>query len=185
MQVDERRLSGLVRGVLGGVAGLLAMRLATEAGRALAGDGGDEGGGGGAIERSEALDDVAIGELRTREGEPAPATLGRLAYRAVEGSEPDEDTRRRLGRAVHWGYGVLMGGAYGAVRPDAEIPDTTVGLGFGLALWLVGDEIVVPLLGLAGGPTAHRWTDHATALGAHLVYGATTAAATQALARAI
>ena len=51
----------------------------------------------------------------------------------------------------------------------------------GVGLWLFGDEVVMPLSGLAKGPTAYPMELHAHAFGAHVAYGLATAAATQAL----
>ncbi len=44
---------------------------------------------------------------------------------------------------------------------------------FGAALWLGADEVAVPLFGLSGPPFAYPASTHASALAAHLVYGAT------------
>lgn len=49
--------------------------------------------------------------------------------------------------------------------------------------WSSRGLIAVPVLGLARGPTAHPASMHASMFGAHLVYGATTAAANRALSR--
>lgn len=185
-RIERERVEGLVRGALGAVAGLAAMGLYFRASQALSsGSNGEARGedGEGPTERRDGLDDISLAGQKGREDEPATETVGRLAYEAVVGEEPDERTRQRLGQAVHWGYGILLGGVYGALRPDEELPDLLGGLGYGAAAWALGDELMVPLLGLAEGPTAHGWSDHANALGAHLVYGAATSAATQALKR--
>ena len=188
MEIDRERVNGLLRGVLGGVAGLVAMRLFFEAMEALPLTSEDSEDAANAssedsIESTDALDDIAVGGMKSRDEEPATATMGRLAHEAVTGREPEEDRKAKLGQAVHWGYGILMGGAYGATRTHSDGPDLVGGLGFGTALWALGDELAVPLLGLAEGPTAHGWSDHASALGAHLAYGAATATTANALKR--
>jgi hypothetical protein len=180
---DSEHVNGMLRGALGSLAGLAVMGLYFRASRALS-KGGDRGAEGeDIVERQDALDDIAIPGRQAREDEPATAALGRIAYHAATGHDPDEDSKEKLGQAVHWGYGVLVGGLYGALRPGAAAPDLAAGLGYGTALWVLGDEIMVPLLGLAEGPTAHSIPDHAKALGAHLAFGAATATATQALRR--
>lgn len=182
-------VEGGLRGALGSLAGLAAMGLFFRAVKALDGPGEDaatrDGGEGddGPIERHGQLDDISIVGHKSRSDEPATATLGRLGYEAAKGEEPDEELKAKLGQAVHWSYGVMVGSMYGALRADAEEPDLLGGLGYGTALWVLGDEIAVPMLGLSEGPTAHSWKDHAKGLGAHLVYGAATSAATQALRR--
>lgn len=185
--IETERVDGMVRGALGSLAGLAAMGLFFKAAQAFSNGSGDSPEAGeekeDIIERQDALDDISVVGDQSREGESATATVGRIGYTAVAGEEPDEETRQKLGQAVHWGYGVLVGGVYGALRPEADTPDLAAGLGYGTALWVIGDEIMVPLLGLSEGPTAHSVPDHAKALGAHLVYGAATATATQALKR--
>jgi hypothetical protein len=182
VEVDTERIDGLLVGALGAVAGLLAMRLVFEAAGALADrSGGSDGAG--PVESVDALDDISVAGIESREDEPATATAGRLAYEAVTGREPSDTVKARLGQGIHWGYGILLGGLYGAARGEVDGPDILGGLGYGTAAWALGDEVMVPLLGLAEGPTAHGWSDHATALGAHLAYGVVTSTATQALRR--
>ncbi len=129
--------------------------------------------------------DVSLFGRKHEEGESATAALGRIAYQAVKHREPDAETKNKLSEAVHWIYGVKLGAAYGLLRGRAGKGDLPGGLAFGAALWLFGDEIAVPLLGLAEGPKAYSVDLHAQALGAHLVYGVVTAATTQLVERVI
>lgn len=186
-RIGNGQVEGLLRGAVGSLVGLAAMglffRVVGALGGAGEGEAGESEGREGSDGRPGPLDDISIAGQETREHEPATETVGRLAYETVAGDEPDEEMRQRLGQAVHWGYGILLGGVYGMLRTDADAPDLVGGLGYGTAAWVLGDELMVPLLGLAKGPTAHSWSDHAKALGAHLVYGAATSSATQALKR--
>lgn len=59
------------------------------------------------------------------------------------------------------------------------------GLASGTGLWLLADELVVPLLSLAKGPTATPLPEHTHSLGAHLAYGVATSGTTQLLRRLI
>ena len=68
----------------------------------------------------------------------------------------------------------MVGGLYGGI---AEVlPGVAAGLGlpFGFALWLLGDEVAVPALGLAKPPLEYPPEVHADALAAHFMYGVTT-----------
>ena len=47
------------------------------------------------------------------------------------------------------------------------------GGGYGAAVWLIGDEAVVPLLGLSKPPSQYPASTHVYALASHLVYGLT------------
>lgn len=185
--LDHDHIDGMLRGALGSLAGLAVMGLYFRAAQAVS-SGEDRAGsepddGEDPLEEIDALDDIAIAGQHSEEDEGATESVGRIAYEMATGHDPDHETRQKLGQAVHWGYGVLVGGMYGALRPEAEAPDLVAGLGYGTALWVLGDELTVPLLGLSEGPTAHSIPDHAKALGAHLAYGAATATATQALRR--
>lgn len=179
--LERGRVDGMLRGALGSLAGLVAMGLFFKGIGRLSQGGGDGGDEEGATDQQGALDDISVVGRQSSEEEAATTAVGRIAYEAALGEQPDDETTGRLGEAVHWGYGVMAGCVYGALRPDAQAPDLTGGLGYGIGLWVLGDEVMVPLLGLSGGPTAHSLADHATALGAHLVYGVATAGATQAL----
>lgn len=182
--IGTEHLEGMARGAVGSLAGLAVMGLFFRAAERLS-NGSEESGAASeeedVLERQDALDDVSLVGRQSREDEPATATVGRIGYHAVTDDDPDRVMKQKLGQAVHWGYGILMGGVYGALRSEAETPDLAAGLGYGTALWVLGDELMVPLLGLAEGPTAHSIPDHAKGLGAHLAYGAATATATQAL----
>jgi hypothetical protein len=89
------------------------------------------------------------------------------------GHELKESEKENAGAAVHYAFGAVTGGLYGAM---AEVtPQVTAGAGlpFGAVFWVVADEVAVPLLGLAKGPTQYPVSTHAYALASHLVYGVT------------
>jgi hypothetical protein len=168
------RLQGALLGMIGGAAGVAAMnwfmgRTAkwVESEPRTTGDG-----------YSMSL----VGRTR-REDEAPTATVGRVLYQRATGREPEAPVSDKLSTAVHWGYGVLMAGLYGVLRGPRARPDVMGGLVFGAVLWAIGDELALPLLGLAPKPTAFRPSVHVQAAAGHLAYGATTAAATFGLGR--
>ncbi|HEX8110896.1 MAG TPA: hypothetical protein VF516_24355, partial [Kofleriaceae bacterium] len=55
------------------------------------------------------------------------------------------------------------------------------GAALGVGLWVVGDELAVPLLGLADKPTAYHPSQHAQGLVEHLAYGVAAATTARAL----
>ena len=174
-------------GILGGAAGLLSMALywryvapqletLEAAGQSEAAE--DE-------EKDQAagpLDDISIPGRLYQADESATAALGRLMYEGLAGHPPRaKETRSVLSEVVHWGYGLLQGGLYGASRASARGLDLEGGAVYAGFLWLIGDELAVPLLGLQGGPSAATPIQHVNRLGAHLAYGLATAAVTQTL----
>lgn len=127
------------------------------------------------------LGDIAVVRSPMRPGEDPTATVGRIAYEGLTGHPPAPDRKKALSSAVHWSYGGLQGALYGALRGGKSgPPDLAGGAVFGTILWGVS-ELVLPMLGLGKGPTAHPAGHHASTWGAHAVYGAAAASIAQAL----
>lgn len=170
---------GFVLGVVGAAAGITAMKYYWQGVTSVTGK----------DPRSEpntsdmhALDDIAVAGEHHKPGESSTAAIGRLAYEATADKEPKKETKEMLSNAVHWGYGLFVGGLYGAVRGgSSKLIDVPGGLAYGTGLWLFGSELAVPMLGLSKGPTTESLAGHAYGLGAHFAYGLATAATTQLL----
>ena len=105
--------------------------------------------------------------------EPTVATAQVVSRKMFE-HELTPDQKQIAGPAVHYAYGSLMGALYGGVAELFPSVGAGLGLPFGAALWLLGDEIAVPALGLGKGATELAPDKHADALASHFVYGATT-----------
>jgi putative membrane protein len=125
---------------------------------------------------------------RKRRGEDEKATE-RLAQRISEGVFHHRltDTEKKWAApAVHYAYGALVGGLYGAL---AERRLTRIGalagVPYGTALWLFSDETAVPLLRLSKGPKQYPVSSHAMALASHVVYATTTDLVRRLVRRAI
>ncbi len=170
---------GAILGMVGGVAGTLAMGLYWKAVKAATGEDPRE-----AKSREPGpLDDIAIPGPQTKRGEDSTEAVGRIVYDDLMGqAPPGRETKELLSSLVHWTYGSVQGAAYGAVRGRQDPPDLAGGAAFGTALWVVS-ELGLPLLGIGKGPTAYPPRHHAATLGAHAVYGTTAAAVTQVLRR--
>jgi hypothetical protein len=117
------------------------------------------------------------------DGLDAPATvkLASAISEDVFNHELSSDEKEVAGMAVHYGFSLVTGGIYG-VMAELE-PEASAGAGapFGAAVWLLADEITVPLMGLSKGPTAYPLSKHAYSLAAHLVYGVATEASRRAV----
>jgi putative membrane protein len=105
--------------------------------------------------------------------EPTVATAQVVARKMFE-RELSSDEKRIAGPAVHFAYGSLVGALYGGVAEILPSVGAGLGLPFGAALWLLGDEIAVPALGLGKSPAEITPDKHADALASHFVYGITT-----------
>jgi putative membrane protein len=107
-------------------------------------------------------------------GEQDDATVETAkAISNVFGHELQESEKEPAGAAVHYAFGTLSGGLYGALAEVTPQVTTAAGLPFGAGFWLLADEISVPLLGLSKGPTEYPVSTHVYALASHLVYGVT------------
>lgn len=178
------RWKGFLLGSIGGVAGIVAMRQYWTLASALAGGDprekkvekkGDE-------TQPLDLDEVSLVGKHHEDGESTTGAVGRILYSVATGKEPkSKETRTTLSYLVHWVFTVLVSGVYGAIRGNVRWLDFKGGLALGVALWSLGDELAMPLLGLADGPTAYPIQLHAHGFGAHIAYGLATSIATQSL----
>ncbi len=108
------------------------------------------------------------------DSEDATMKAANKLYKAVRHRELSPEQKKKAGPVVHYAYGTLVGGLYGALAEVTRKPKLGVGTGYATVLWAVGDEVAVPLLGLSKSPTEYPLSSHANALAAHLVYGITT-----------
>jgi hypothetical protein len=113
-------------------------------------------------------------QLRIAEEEPATEKLAHSISRRILRREPSERGKRIGGQAVHYGYGAAMGAIYGGAAEMAPRVTTGFGMPAGALMWAVGDELAVPALKLRKHPREYPLSQHATYLGMHLIFGATT-----------
>ena len=113
-------------------------------------------------EQDEKSDDAT---MKTADAVVSAVTGGR--HLSHEGKE-------KGGPIVHYTFGAIMGGVYGAVAEG--LPETTFGFGtaFGAALFAGADLVAVPALNLSGSSGDAPVSSLATPFAAHLVYGAAT-----------
>ena len=124
-------------------------------------------------EQGQALSQASESQSEPKENQDdATVETAKVISKNVFGHELKESEKRSAGAAVHYAFGTLTGGLYGAIAEVA--PQVTAGTGvpFGAAFWLAADEVTVPLLGLAKGPAAYPLSTHVYSLASHLVYGA-------------
>ena len=110
---------------------------------------------------------------------PASAAAGQAADAAGVRMNPQQT--QAAARTVHYGIGIGIGALYGLLRGMA--PSVTTGRGslFGVATFILGDEIGAPALGLARGPLEYAARDHAKSALAHVVFGVLTDLGTRLL----
>lgn len=177
--VPDRR-KGLVMGIVGGLVGAYLMRRYT---RDLlpklfpdANDAPQMTGGNDPLEKR-----APFGQLYQRD-ETAYAAGGRVVYELATGKTAPFQRRMQLADYAEWGAGLMAGIAYGATRTSTLPRDIAGGFFYGIRLWL-GDELMMPLLGLRPGPTRFTWRQHFALLTRYWVYSFTTANVTRILYR--
>lgn len=121
----------------------------------------------------------------SQDDENATVKAAEAISEAVFDHELQESEKEPAGAAVHYAFGTLSGGMYGALAELTPQVTTAAGLPFGAGFWLLADEISVPLLGLAKGPTEYPISTHAYSLASHLVYGLTAEMSRRALRRVL
>ncbi len=169
-------LRRLGRGLLGGAVGLLVMEIVRRGTARFVAARAPEPTDLPLTERSISL----LGpQHELDEGETE--ALGRISYEFVVGHAPSRETKRTLSWAVHIAYGLFVAAAYGAIRGGRTCRPVRDGALFGAMLWLLGDELAAPLLGLSDKPTAYPPIRHLQSLAQHLGFGVATAATTRTL----
>lgn len=159
--------NGIVAGIAGGLVASWVMNVFMES-------------MGPRIQKAIEGDEVQNGQKHSqREEKPDDATMktaDAVVSMATGGRHLSREGKEKGGPIVHYSFGAIMGGLYGAVVEG--LPQSTVGLGaaFGAALFTGADLIAVPALDLSGSPTEEPVSSLATPFAAHLVYGVTTEA---------
>jgi uncharacterized membrane protein YagU involved in acid resistance len=119
----------------------------------------------------EGRDDAAM----KASNEAAKATLDRPLTR--------EEKTEVGGPAVHYAMGIAAGAVYGMLQETRHAPG---GAAFGAELWVVADQLGLPMVGLSPWPMkTYPATTNAQHLAAHLVYGVSTAIVYSAVRRAL
>ena len=111
--------------------------------------------------------------------DPAHAAAGKAAAAAgVRVANPRDNA---AGHTVHYGIGIGAGALYGLLRGMAPVVTTGRGSLYGIANFILGDEIGAPAMGLAKGPMDYAARDHARSALAHIVFGIFTDLGTRVL----
>ncbi|HEX3821790.1 MAG TPA: DUF1440 domain-containing protein [Candidatus Sulfotelmatobacter sp.] len=97
---------------------------------------------------------------------------------ALAGHELSHQEKEKGGALVHYGFGTTVGTVYGLTMEmtarNLKPQRALAGLGFGTALFLAADEVMVPALGLSEKPGEQPLGSHIYGLVSHLVYGIAT-----------
>lgn len=109
-----------------------------------------------------------------RDNDDATMKAAERTLHSVAGVTLTEEQKKKAGPIVHYAFGAVMGALYGTLIESKRHANAGEGALLGAALFVGADELAVPALGLSQSPAKYPLSVHATALGAHLVYGLTT-----------
>ena len=159
--------SGIVAGIAGGLVASWVMNvfmenLGPQIQKAVQGDGAQQ-------KQPQSQDEQKADDATMKTADAIVSTV-------TGGRHLSREAKEKGGPIVHYSFGAIMGGLYGAVAEG--MPQATAGLGtaFGAALFTGADLVAVPVLNLSGSPANAPTSSLATPFAAHLVYGATTEA---------
>jgi hypothetical protein len=178
--MNRSAVNGALAGALAGAAGALAMNLFQRVAARLG-------------EGREA-DAATIGWPRSGRGPQPAQALGNAsddatakvanAALSVVGYELSNPRAKQMaGEFVHLAFGAINGAAYGlAAELDPRVT-AAAGAPFGVSVWAVADEGIVPALGLSRGPRQASAGLLAYGFLSHCVYGVTTELVRRSLRR--
>jgi putative membrane protein len=115
--------------------------------------------------RLEALSDGRDATMKTADA---------IAVAATGGEHLTYEQQSKAGPIVHYAFGGLMGGVYGALAEVSPAARSGFGTTFGSMLFAGADLFAVSALHLGPSLNEEPMSSLATPLAAHLVYGATT-----------
>lgn len=117
------------------------------------------------------------GKSRHQSGSSSEDPTGKTAHvisKKLLGRPLTQEQRKKAGPVVHYAFGTLLGGLYGATSEVVPKVKMAAGLPYGAAVFVGVDEIALPALKLAEGPTAYPVSRHLYGLSSHLVWATTT-----------
>lgn len=105
----------------------------------------------------------------------------KLAEEAGVDDDLSEKEHRAATLAAHFGYGAACGVVYGLASPVLPGSPVARGIGFGLAVWTGSYLGLLPSLGILKSAKEHPMRRNALMIAAHVVWGAATGLATEAM----
>ena len=162
-------LGAFCAGLVAGFAGAVAQNIFFAATRKLAPSPGTDA--------FEPVEEQQRGEMPTQ-------TVARRALEGLVRRGPLEHTAG-AGQLVHHAFGSAWGSVYGLLAGTWPRGSALRrGLQFGVVVWLVSDDILLPAFKLSAWPQHYAVKNHLYAIAAHGVYGAAVAGTFEGLSRA-
>lgn len=159
---EKHPVRGVLAGIAGGLVAAWAMNVWSEGPGSTLNK---------ALETPEEQEQVKA----SSDGEDATMkTADALARVARGGEHLSHEERETGGPIVHYAYAALVGGLYGGLAEYLPVVRSGFGTTYGTALFVGGDLVAVPALGLSKPLSEYPPASFAGPFTAHLVYGLTT-----------
>jgi len=106
-------------------------------------------------------------------GDPGAVATTAIADRVADsqGRRLSREERSSAGKLVHYSYGTAVGALYGIGAEYLPSPGAQHGILYGIALWLGGVQIALPLAGLSAPPARYSAGEHLFSFISHAVFG--------------
>lgn len=160
-KADQSIGKSVIAGIVGGLAGAWAMNEFQAVSRGVSE----------AWKRSAHQPEKPGSQGDSQEDDATMKTADRLALLFAD-QHLTKEQKKKAGPVVHYAFGAVVGAVYGVIADLAPSMTKGMGTAYGTAVWLAGDEIGVPALGLSKAPAEYPFSVHANSLGSHIVYGA-------------
>ena len=108
------------------------------------------------------------------EGQPEPPALVVERVGHAIGAEPGEKTKQVAGQGIHWGFGTLLGAAYGVAAELSPKVTSWRGGAFGLTVNRLAHEGLLPGLDLVEPVNEQPAQERVSEWVSHALYGITT-----------
>jgi hypothetical protein len=164
---------GIVAGVAGGLAAAAVMNKFQAVWGGLA-EGVERSHGAQSLQQGSPRQGIGLelrAEGRDERTDDATERLANAASLKMFDRELTKREKDAAGTALHYAMGATSGALYGVVAEVAPGATAGAGLPFGVAIWLVADEGLVPAAGLSKSPAEYPLSIHAYSFSSHLVFG--------------
>lgn len=182
MPVQNKAARAALYGLIGGVAGCVAMDLVSAA-WSVGRRGGLPPRDSDLVQQGGRPDVEQAKEGAAPVDEVATIKTAKLAAAAVGQVPLPQKTAKKAGVLVHYVFGGAAGATYGLASEYLPLLRLGAGVPFGLAIWGIAVQLALPRLGLSRPPSEYSAAGHGFSLAAHAAFGLSLEAARRTLVK--
>ncbi len=167
-------LGVVMKGVLAGFAGTLALTLLVKGAQGVTSSGNDDGRRPGEDEASAGVGAghaLAGGQVQAPFLDRSTELFVQKVANGLFGASLSGSARTATGAAMHFVYGGFWGAVYGLIQSSLRLPAALHGLLYGLVVWLIGPVTLVPAMGIMPPPQEQGARCALLVAAFHVAYG--------------